>query len=424
MNYNTSNIHTILDNPTNNYINMGLDSIKQILNYLDNPQNKIKVIHVTGTNGKGSVVNYIHNALKYQGYNVGKFTSPHIYKINESIIYNDREISDDELIFYYKIILSSMNKHNIKLSQFELLTVIMLLFFHEMKIDFAVIEVGMGGLLDATNVIKSPLISVITNIALEHCQFLGNTYLDIIKHKCGIIKNSEVIISDNNNELINYLETNNYKYTNVLKKYKFKTELDYSKFVTNIKLYDINNNSILETHLANFGKYQVNNFIVAYEILKRLDISLINIIKAANNTKWFGRLSIINTTPTIILDITHNTHGANALINNFIDHFSKDDIVIITSILKDKDIKEIINIFTKISNYLIITGIHNTTRGLTANEIISKLNTIPNNIQIENTPQQALELAKTFNKKIILITGSTYLLKEFNLYSQISPENI
>ena len=412
---NNYNIHDILDNPINSFINMGLDNIKIILNHLNNPQNKIKAIHVTGTNGKGSVVNYIYNGLRYQGYNVGKFTSPHIYKINETIIYNDLEINDIQLKYYYEIILPIMNRSQIKLSQFELLTVIMFLFFKDLAIDFAVIEVGMGGLLDATNVIQSPIISIITNIDLEHSQFLGNSYLDIIKHKCGIIKDSEVVIANNNLELINYLTNNNYKYTNILNKYKYDIKLDYSKFITNIKLYDINNNLILKTYLANFGFYQINNFITAYEVLKKLNISLQNIIKSANNTKLFGRLSIIANHPTIILDVTHNAHGANALITNFINHFSRDDIVIITSILKDKDISSMINSYNKISNQLIITSINNTPRGLNANNIISKLKDIPKNILIENDPKKALNLAKTFNKKIILISGSTYLLKEIKL---------
>jgi dihydrofolate synthase/folylpolyglutamate synthase len=406
-------IHHILDNTQNNHINMSLDNIKLILNGLDNPQNKLKIIHVTGTNGKGSIVNYIYNALRYQGYNVGKFTSPHIYKINENITYNDHYITNDQLIFYYQKISVLMKKLNIQLSQFELLTVIMFLFFAENPINYAVIEVGMGGELDATNVIPSPIISVISNIGIEHKKFLGNTYLDIIKHKCGIIKNSLVVVADTNKKLIKYLTDNNYQYINVLNKYKIKVSLDFNNFKTYIKLFDTNNNPLLSTYLTNFGKYQALNFTTAYEVLTYLKINTTNIIKSANNTNWYGRLSIIQKDPTIILDVTHNAHGVKSLVNTFKQQYLKDDIIIITSILKDKNIPQMIYWFSQISDHIIITSITNNTRGLTGNQIIQQLAKLPqSNIYIEKEPQLALKLAKKLNKKIIIISGSTYLLKE------------
>ena len=162
---------------------LGLDRIESLLKKLSNPEKNLKCIHVTGTNGKGSVCAMLHSVLMDAGYKVGLYTSPHLKKFNERIRINDVLISDMELVDYYL----KVKKYVDGQSFFEITTAMAFLYFAEKNVDFVVLEVGMGGRLDATNVV-TPMVSVITNVGLEHTEFLGNTIKKIANEKSGIIK--------------------------------------------------------------------------------------------------------------------------------------------------------------------------------------------------------------------------------------------
>ncbi|MAE42248.1 hypothetical protein CMO93_00630 [Candidatus Woesearchaeota archaeon] len=169
---------------------LGLKNMKLLLKKLGNPEKKLKYIHVAGTNGKGSVCAMISSILQEAGYNVGMYTSPHLKKFNERIRINDKLITDKEIVEYYL----KVKKHATNQSFFEITTSMMFLYFYDKKVDFVVLETGMGGRLDSTNVIR-PLISIITNVAHEHKKFLGNSLRKIAYEKAGIIKNNVPVVT-------------------------------------------------------------------------------------------------------------------------------------------------------------------------------------------------------------------------------------
>ena len=161
----------------------GLKGIQTLLNKLRKPHKKLKTIHIGGTNGKGSVCTFISSILQHSGFKIGTYTSPHLVRFNERIKINDREISDNEVVELYK----KIKPHITTQTFFEITSAMAFLYFEQNKVDFAVLEVGLGGRLDATNVVN-PLVSIITNISLEHTNYLGNTITDISFEKAGIIK--------------------------------------------------------------------------------------------------------------------------------------------------------------------------------------------------------------------------------------------
>ena len=170
-------------------VHLGLDRILSLLEKLSNPQQKVPIIHVAGTNGKGSVCAYLSSILTAAGYRVGRYTSPHLVNWTERICINEVSISEEKLIDLLEIIQQKIPDHEADIpTQFEVITAAAWLYFAKEKVDIAVIEVGLGGRLDATNVVSNPLVSVITSLSMEHWQILGPTLRDIAQEKAGIIK--------------------------------------------------------------------------------------------------------------------------------------------------------------------------------------------------------------------------------------------
>jgi len=179
-------------------INLGLDRLTMLLNILNNPQNDLNVIHVAGTNGKGSVCTVLSEILKQSGYKTGLYTSPHLYSYTERFKINGQNISEEKLFDYVSFVEKTAEKNNIEITEFEILTAVAFLWFRDEKTDFVILETGLGGRLDATNVVKKPVLSVITSISVDHKDRLGDTVEKIAFEKAGIIKKSPVVISDNN----------------------------------------------------------------------------------------------------------------------------------------------------------------------------------------------------------------------------------
>ena len=197
-------------------IRLGLDNIKEICKYLGNPEKSYKVIHITGTNGKGSVSTTVERILLDAGYKVGKYTSPHILKFNERIIFNDKYISDEDVAKYYERVKKIIDEHNIQATFFEVTTAMMFDYFKDMKADYVILEAGMGGRYDATNICDN-IVSVITNVSLEHTEYLGDTIYKIAKEKAGIIKNCPyTIFADNNPDVKKAIEETTDKYVCLL----------------------------------------------------------------------------------------------------------------------------------------------------------------------------------------------------------------
>lgn len=386
---------------------IGLENMITICEKLGNPQNNYKIIHVAGTNGKGSTSSTIETILIENGNSVGKYTSPHILRINERIVCNGKEISNEDLEKHYLIVKKIINKYELKPSFFEVITCMMFSYFNEKKVEYVVLETGLGGKLDSTNIVNSQ-IAVITNVTMDHSDVLGNDIEEIVKQKLGIIKeNSIVIIGEKREEILKNID--NYKKKKIVyaeDTYKNASyQLDYEKFKTLIKL---NENDV---EFSLFGDYQFKNFITAYAVLKELGIQDKIIISGAKKVIWNCRFEVIKREKTFILDGAHNVDGIEKLKSTLLKKYSYKDIVVITSILKDKEIEKMAPLIEEMSNEIILTSLSENKRGTDGEELKKYFNN--RIIYIENDINKAYEKAINLKAKIIVICGSFYLLSKF-----------
>lgn len=383
-------------------IKLGLDNIKELLKRLGNPQDKYKTIHIAGTNGKGSTASMCEAILLEASYSVGKYTSPHIVNFNERIVLNRQEISDEDIVKYYNIVKDNMG--DLPATFFEVTTAIMFLYFAEKNIDYLVLEVGLGGKYDATNVVN-PELSIITSISMDHVNILGNTLYEIACEKAGIIKKGKpVFVIDTKDEIKKAIFEQTETPIFVKEKYSLETSLD-KKSLKTIAIIDGE-----KFEIPLFGKFQGENFLLVYAAMEYLGISKELIKKALPKVVWPGRFEIIKREPLIILDGAHNEDSSLKLMENLRELDNKEDICFLTSILEDKDIGKILKNFSQVSNNIVYTSLENYHRGLSAKEIFHKDIYFENKKYFEDIVE-AYEEAK--KHKIIVVAGSFYLLCEF-----------
>lgn len=388
-------------------IKLGLENIEKICKELGNPEKSYKIIHIAGTNGKGSTATTLETILLEAGYKVGKYTSPHILKFNERIRMNGKDISDEEIAYYYDEVKKAIAKAGVKPTFFEVTTAMMFKYFQDKKADYVVLETGMGGRFDATNVVDAEL-CIITNVTLDHTEYLGDTIYKIAKEKAGIIKDTpKVIIADSNPEFLKAIYEESAHVVNVLDKYaNRKWSLDFNNFITKIEIGDEIYNFSL------FGEYQVKNFLCAYEAAVELGIDKAAIKRASEKTVWQCRFERYSSNPLVVLDGAHNPDGMTELKKVVEKGFSPDEVVAIVSILKDKDRKHILEILRPVTSNIIFTSLAENPRGTMGEEIFALIDD-KRGCNIENDIIKAFEQAKEMNKKIILICGSFYLLSKF-----------
>ena len=277
-------------------------------------------------------------------------------------------------------------------------------YFKDMKADYVILEAGMGGRYDATNICDN-IVSVITNVSLEHTEYLGDTIYKIAKEKAGIIKNCPyTIFADNNPDVKKAIEEATDKYVNVLEKYKDSTySLDFNTFTTNILI----NGNKYEYSL--FGDYQYKNFLCAYEVVKYLGIDE-NIIKeAVKKVIWQCRFEVYSKNPLVIFDGAHNLAGVEELIKIVKQHFSKDEVTILVSILKDKDRVSMFRKLNEISSNIVLTSIPDNPRASTAKELYDYVEN-KKDFEYEEDPIKAYNLALSKKRKLTICCGSFYIL--------------
>ena len=326
-------------------VKLGLQNIKILMEKLGNPQDKLKVIHIAGTNGKGSCTSFVNSVLVSQGYKVGMFTSPSIYNFEERIRINNKNIPEDKLIELMNEVRNVANTLEVFPADFELITAVSLLYFYREKCDFAIMEVGLGGRLDATNVIERPLITMITSISFDHQQFLGNTISEIALEKAGIIKKGiPLILYAQSSEI---METIN----------KVAKEKNSKVIVNDLSKIDIleNNKSGQVINYKNFknlkinllGSHQVNNATISLELLIELrsmgfDISDESIYKGFSTVSWPCRFELVSKKPDFILDGAHNIDGVEKFISNMNFYYKNTKKIAIFGVLEDKDYNEML----------------------------------------------------------------------------------
>jgi dihydrofolate synthase / folylpolyglutamate synthase len=378
-----------------------LDHFKALLARLGNPQLKLKTVHIAGTNGKGSTTDYLRSILQSAGYTVGTFTSPHLEVHNDRIRINNIFISDEDLLNYGNRFYSIIEEN--ELSMFEIDTLISIYYFIDNNVDIALFEVGLGGRLDATNVIL-PLVSLITSIGYDHMDILGYTLEEISLEKAGIIKDKVPIITAEDKE-------------NCLFVFKSVCEERQSDLIRIQKAQDIRvdktikfNYRTIEIELNTLAYYQINNSSLAIEAAVYLrecgfTISDENIQFGLTNTLWKGRFETISQSPLVIIDGAHNTHGIDALIESCQN--CKRPLVIVFSALKDKETFKMIHSLVEIADEVVVTEFE--FYRAAPLELLAENNQVTS---IRN-PIDAIQYA--LNKSIqgtCLITGSLYFISE------------
>ncbi|MEL5865530.1 bifunctional folylpolyglutamate synthase/dihydrofolate synthase [Clostridium cochlearium] len=403
--------------------NTGTKRVEKILDILGNPHKDLKCIHIAGTNGKGSITSMITSILIESGYRVGMYTSPYIEDFEERIQINRENISKDDLAYYTTIVSEAIEKV-VSMgwgypTEFETITCIMFLYYSKKQIDYAVIEVGLGGKSDSTNVIK-PLVSIITSISYDHVSILGNTIEEIASEKAGIIKENVPVIlypqqqgaykviektcKEKGSKLIQIDENLIYHIPN--------EDFNKSYQVLQIKT----NKDEYKVQLSLLGSHQRMNCAVAiYTIEELMDrgikITKEDILRGLSNVKWPGRLEMLKSNPLVVLDGAHNLDGITKLKESVEHYFRYKKLVLIIGILSDKDVEKMIEIITPMADKIIAVT-PNSYRGKTAQELIKIIEKHNKNCEALDEYKEAYIKALDYcdNEDMILICGSLYMI--------------
>ncbi len=393
------------------YIELGLDRIKKVLELFNNPQESLKIIHIAGTNGKGSTCAMLAELLKNVGLNVGLYTSPHILSYCERIRINDKNIEEDdlsELIFKIEKVSKSNNTH---LTEFELLTVAAFLYFKEKNADVVILETGLGGRFDATNVVTKPILSIITSISIDHKDRLGDTIDKIAFEKAGIIKeNVPLVVSENNLGF------------NVIQSIASKKHSSMILNENNIKLIFKNNQNFVKINdkeecLFNlFGLWQTENLnlvlnafdYLSNNLLKTINFDKQQVLKnSLKNVKWDYRFQFLNN--HVILDGAHNLDAAIKLRKSLDFYFKNKKIRFIYGSLNTKEYEKIVKVlFNKKDDvFLYDFNCQNAVKTSDLEKIINKPIKILNKSEVLNIVRN-----ETNDKRLTIVCGSFYMLGE------------
>ncbi len=402
----------------------GLDRIQALLTKLDHPEKKVPVIHIAGTNGKGSTVAYLRSILIEAGLTVGSFTSPYIEEFNERIAIDGKSIPDDELIHYVKkfqpIVAELDQEPAISgITEFEILTAIMLDYFAAKKIDVAIVEVGLGGLLDSTNVVL-PILTAITTIGYDHMDILGDTLNEIAYQKAGIIKQNVPVVTGNitKGPLIEIIEKAAAE-TAKIYRYGEEYQVDYMRpDPTWGELFNFTDRSgkfpALKVPLL--GRHQVENAGVAIELfhlyceLKGLPFEEKTIQKGLLHAQWPARMEKISDEPLIVMDGAHNGHAMERLVENIKREFRGYNVKILFSALETKDVDHMLTQLSTIPNVKIYLTTFEYPKALD----LSRFDRLDSRFEVVSLWQFGLgELLETMGADdLLLITGSLYFVSE------------
>ena len=316
------------------HINLGLERISKIMDLLDNPQDAYEVFHIAGTNGKGSTSKIINDILCANGFKVGLFTSPHLFSYTERIKVNNEEISEYLFNKLTNQIDNLAKKNNIELSEFELISAVAFYYFYLKKVKYVVLEVGLGGKFDATNIIKKST-SIITTIDFDHVERLGNTIEEIATQKAGIIKpHSNLVVSPDNAGFGVIEKIAKENMANIL-------ELPEVKVIFKDKNYALFDDEKIEFNLL--GSHQAQNLALALGAIKNLNIPKEVIKKALKNITWKFRLEY-DKKENILIDAAHNPSGIKVLRNFLNENFKNDKKTFIFGCLKNKEYEKMLDI--------------------------------------------------------------------------------
>lgn len=328
-----------------------LDRMTRLISLIGNPHEGMKFIHVAGTNGKGSISRMLEEILYVSGYQAGLFTSPYIINFRERIQINNVMISEEDVCLYFDKVMAAsriLEEEGLGIpSEFEVVTAMSLLYFRDRKVDIAVIEVGIGGLYDATNII-TPILSVITSINFDHMSILGSTLESIAEHKAGIIKGSPAVSSSQQPEVRKVLKARADKVSSELI-FSSSREIKFLRLegIFQVVQYQLKGHRPITVKLSLLGIHQMLNagtvLYAAYELIRQgySAITEENIQRALVSVRWPGRMEVVSEDPLLIIDGAHNLDGAINLKESMAFYFRNRKIILILGMLRDKDVDSV-----------------------------------------------------------------------------------
>ena len=401
---------------------LGLERMTSLMHELGDPQDELKCIHVAGTNGKGSVCKYIYEVLEAQGYRTGLYTSPFLEVFNERIELDHEFISDEDLQTYTDRVLEKVkvltDRGEDSPTEFEVITAVAFLYFKEKNADYVVLEVGLGGIGDSTNLIKEPLVSVITSISFDHTDRLGNTLAEIAGNKAGIIKpGCPVVTSARDDEALEVIREKARECGSEI----YETR-DIKAEIVNESLSGTSFDITLGAQyyglkISMIGEHQIENSacaLKAIEVLqdeREIEIGIDAIYDGLKKARQIGRFEVMSYDPLVIIDGAHNPDGARTLREGYEKLLYGKNLLMVTGMLRDKDTEHIIGEFRKIAGNFIATEPDNP-RKLSADELKELLIKQGGRAEAYEDNKAALERAYELAVDYdgIICAGSLYLI--------------
>jgi dihydrofolate synthase/folylpolyglutamate synthase len=404
---------------------LGLTNITKLMELVGNPQEDMKIVHVAGTNGKGSVCSYLTNILMAAGYKTGMFTSPYLEKFTERMQVNLENIPDDKVVEYVEIL---KEKIGIMTGEgfnhptfFELNTAISLMYFKDAGCDAVVLEVGLGGKYDSTNIIKNPVVSVITTIGYDHMAILGDTLGKIAYQKAGIIKKGcpVAVYGGMAGEAIAVIKW-------VAGENRSPLKISEPESIKNLKMvdtgYKFDYKDMNDMEIGMIGRHQVSNACLAIEAAKvmsgnGLPVSTDDIKIGLKKTRWPGRVEILNDCPLVICDATHNPQGAEVLKETLYERYKDRKIIYVMGVMKDKNYDKMAEIVLK-DAFAVITVTPDWHRALNALELLETVKKYCKNAYAGDTIKEAMETALGLagDDGMVCTFGSLYYVADVKKY--------
>ncbi len=393
----------------------GLGNIRNLCEKLGNPQDDLQFVHIAGTNGKGSVLAYVSTILKAAGYKVGRYVSPTIFEYRERIQINNHSITKKSLCEYVErmkgICEELVQEGKPHPTPFEVETAMAFDYFKEQGCNIVVMETGMGGRLDATNIIENTLVAVLVSISMDHMQFLGKNLTAIATEKAGIIKKGcHVVTAGQEQEVLQVIDEKASEFSapvTVAKEENAKKV----RFGLEKQRFDYGQLKNLEITLT--GKHQITNAVLALEVVQALQQKGYTVSEKAlrtglKETSWPGRFTVLSKKPYFVVDGAHNEDAAKKLADSIEFYFTNRRIIYIMGILRDKDYEKIINLTHGYADQILTVATPNQARTMSAYELATQVAKVHQNVTAVDSLEEAVEMAYLLAGKedVIIAFGS------------------